>query len=112
MKNYYEWLYNIDNNGGGTMNVKNRKRRRVVLTSIFCFFIIGLSIVSSVSNISKIREKKLEKKALMKQLEVLKEEQKTLSDDVEKLKDPEYAARYAREKYLYSKYDEKILKID
>lgn len=94
------------------MKVKLRKRRRVILTSILCLFIMGLSIVSSISNISRIREKKIEKKELMKQLEVLKEEQKILSDDVEKLKNPEYAARYAREKYLYSKTGEKILKID
>ncbi len=89
-----------------------KERRRVVLTSIFCFFIIGLSVISSVSNISKIEEKKLEKKELTQKLENLNEEEKTLTDDVEKLKNPEYAARYAREKYLYSKTGEKILKID
>ena len=89
-----------------------KERRRVVLTSIFCFFIIGLSVISSISNISKIEEKKLEKKELTQKLENLNEEEKTLTDDVEKLKNPEYAARYAREKYLYSKTGEKILKID
>lgn len=90
----------------------SKERRRVILTSIFCFFIIGLSVISSISNINKIREKKTEKKELTKKLEELKEEEKTLTDDVEKLKNPEYAARYAREKYLYSKTGEKILKID
>ncbi len=89
-----------------------KERRRVVLTSIFCFFIIGVSIVSSVGNIFKIKEKNEEKRTLTAQLEKLEEEQKMLSDDVEKLKNPEYAARYAREKYLYSKNGEKILKID
>ncbi len=89
-----------------------KERRRVVLTSIFCFFVIGLSIISSVGNVVSIREKKLEKRELSKQLENLKDEEKTLADDVEKLKNPEYAARYAREKYLYSKNGEKILKID
>lgn len=89
-----------------------KERRRVVLTSIFCFFIIGVSIVSSVGNIFKIQEKNEEKKSLTAQLEKLEDEEKTLSDDVEKLKNPEYAARYAREKYLYSKNGEKILKID
>ncbi|MEE0700254.1 MAG: septum formation initiator family protein [Bacilli bacterium] len=89
-----------------------KERRRVVLTSIFCFFVIGLSIISSVGNVVSIREKKLEKKELSNQLENLKDEEKTLTDDVEKLKNPEYAARYAREKYLYSKNGEKILKID
>lgn len=114
VEKYSYKLYNIIYNGGGILTNKMtaKKRRRVVLTSILCFFIIGVSIISSVSNISKIREKTLEKKELVKQLEILKEEQKILSDDVEKLKNPEYAARYAREKYLYSKNGEKILKID
>ncbi len=89
-----------------------KERRRIVLTSIFCFFVISLSIVSSVGNVFKIREKSKEKQALTRQLEILKEEEKTLSDDVEKLKNPDYAARYAREKYFYSKNGEKILKID
>lgn len=89
-----------------------KERRRIVLTSIFCFFIIALSIISSIGNIFKIGEKTKEKKQLTVQLETLAEEEKTLSDDVEKLKNPEYAARYAREKYLYSKTGEKILKID
>lgn len=89
-----------------------KERRRIVLTFIFCFFVISLSVISSISNISKIEEKKLEKKELTQNLEELEEEEKTLTDDVEKLKNPEYAARYAREKYLYSKTGEKILKID
>ncbi len=89
-----------------------KERRRIVLTSIFCFFIIGLSVISSVNNIMQIGEKKQEKKELTQRLEELEEEEITLTDDVEKLKNPEYAARYAREKYLYSKNGEKILKID
>ena len=82
--------------------MKYKNRRRVVLTAILCFFIIGLSVASSINNISKIREKRLEKARLTRRLEELKDEQKN----------PEYAARYAREKYLYSKNGEKILKID
>ena len=89
-----------------------KEHRRIVLISIFCTFIISLSIISSVSNIFKISEKNKEKEILTEQLKSLEEEEKTLSDDVEKLKNPEYAARYAREKYLYSKNGEKILKID
>lgn len=96
--------------------MKNRltrkERRRIVMTSIICFFIISLSIISSVNNVFKIGEKKKEKEVLTKRLEELEEEEITLTDDVEKLKNPEYAARYAREKYLYSKNGEKILKID
>ena len=86
--------------------------RKNAFITIFCLFIICVSIISSINNYSLIRKKKIEKNKLTKQLETLKEDEKILSDDVKKLKDPEYAARYAREKYLYSKTDEKILKID
>ena len=92
--------------------MKAKEGRKLVLFTIICIFIICFCIVSSISNISKIREKKIEKKELTEKLEELQEEETTLTDDVEKLKNPEYAARYARERYLYSKYGEKILKID
>lgn len=88
------------------------KRRRVLVTFVICFFIISLMIITSIGNIMQINEKNKEKAQLLNKLEELKEEEKTLSDDVQKLKNPEYAARYAREKYLYSKTGEKILKID
>lgn len=94
------------------MKLTHKERRRVVLTSIICFFIIGLCVISSVDNVIKINQKKTEKKELTAKLSELEEEEQTLSDDVEKLQNPEYAARYAREKYLYSKNGEKILKID
>lgn len=92
--------------------LSKKERRRMVLTSIICIFIIGLSIISSIGNIFEIANKTKEKEILIKRLEEKQEEEKILSDDVEKLKNPEYAARYAREKYLYSKTGEKILKID
>ncbi len=94
------------------MKLTRKERRRIILTSIFCFFIISLCIISSVNNIIKIGQKNKEKEELTQTLSELEEEEETLSDDVEKLQNPEYAARYAREKYLYSKSDEKILKID
>lgn len=91
---------------------KIKEKRNNVFISLICIFIICASIISSVNNYSEIRKKNREKQELIKLLEELSHEEKTLEDDVEKLKNPEYAARYAREKYLYSKTDEKILKID
>ena len=41
----------------------------------------------------------------------LKNKEKKLKVDANKLQDPDYIARYAREKYLYSKDGEFILKI-
>ena len=39
-------------------------------------------------------------------------EEEELKSEINKLQDPEYMARYAREKYLYSKKDEIIIKIE
>ena len=46
-----------------------------------------------------------------KELTALKEKEEELSVDANKLQNPDYIARYAREKYLYSKDGEIILQI-
>ena len=58
-------------------------------------------------------------KGLKKEISELKtaymeklEEEDILNDEISKLQDPEYLAKYAREKYLYSKDDEIIIKIE
>ena len=52
-----------------------------------------------------------EKKELTKELASLKDKESELKADVEKLQDKDYIARYAREKYYYSKDGEYILRI-
>ena len=42
----------------------------------------------------------------------LEKEKEVLETDILKLKDPDYIAKYVREKYFYSKDGELILKID
>ena len=44
-----------------------------------------------------------EKEFYTQELSKLKEEEEYLNMEVEKLKDPDYVARYAREQFLYSK---------
>lgn len=44
--------------------------------------------------------------------EILAADEAELKSEINKLQDPEYMARYAREKYLYSKKDEIIIKIE
>jgi len=39
-------------------------------------------------------------------------EEEYLKDEINKLQDPEYMAKYAREKYLYSKDNEIVIKIE
>lgn len=52
-----------------------------------------------------------EKEELTQKMAKLDEEEEKLSGEVERLQDPEYIARYAREKYLYSKDGEFIIKM-
>ena len=77
---------------------------------IFGSFIVYLSynFFSNVSMILKINE---EKKSLNDKLISLKDEQEILNADIKKLEDPDYVARCAREKYMYSKDGELIIRI-
>ena len=59
----------------------------------------------------EIFEKYQEKQELELELIALKEKEEELQVDAKKLQDPDYVARYAREKYLYSKDGEYILQI-
>lgn len=59
----------------------------------------------------EIYEKYKEKKELKYELAALKEKEEELKVDASKLQDPDYIARYAREKYSYSKDGEIILRI-
>ena len=59
----------------------------------------------------EIYDKYREKQDLDNKLTDLKDKEAELRVDVDKLQDPDYIARYAREKYLYSKDGEFIIKI-
>lgn len=74
-------------------------------TFIIYFFCFIVNVYIDIINKYK------EKETLNQELTVLKEKEQELSLDVMKLKDPEYVARYLREKFLYSKEGEYIIKI-
>ena len=59
----------------------------------------------------EIFDKYKEKQELEEKLAELQAEEKELQLDADKLQDPDYIARYAREKYSYSKDGEFIIKI-
>lgn len=75
-------------------------------------FAISIYFFTYVVNMSlEIKSKYDEKEKLEQDLNELKEEEQELSTDVLKLQDPEYIARYLREKYYYSKDNEYIIKL-
>ena len=76
-----------------------------------CFLVITVVLYASVNFSLEIIDKYQEKQRLESKLINLKEEEQRLSVDVKKLQNPEYVARYLREKFLYSKEGEYIIKL-
>lgn len=90
-------------------NIKVNRRVKVYL-----FTIIGLLSFFGYKMFyywPKIFSNYEEKTKLERQYENLLEEEAELNSDIIKLKNPDYIARYAREKYLYSKNGEVIIRI-
>lgn len=87
--------------------VKRRMRvYLVVIAGLLSFFVYKMSYYWP-----KIFNNYEEKKQLDSEYQALLKEEKNLTTDILKLKDPDYIARYAREKYMYSKDGEVIIKI-
>ena len=93
--------------------MKRKKVRRKIVLIALLYFSLGAILFQSVGNtIYNIYNKNQEKKELTSQLTDLKEKEDELKATVTKLQDPDYVARYAREKYFYSKNGEFILRIE
>ena len=84
---------------------------RLILFIPCCLFAIGTVGVMIGNYWVQIAEKYKEKEDLQEKMLSLREKEEELKVDVEKLEDPDYIARYAREKYMYSKDGEIILRI-
>ena len=89
---------------------KGAKRRLLLLFSIFVLLISYVSY-TTVSYWKQILANNKEKTLLEDKYKELLSDKEILEEDVVKLQDPEYVAKYAREKYLYSKDGELIIKI-
>lgn len=90
---------------------KKDKRRIFVLICVFVP-LLTFFVSNMVSYWSSIYTNIKDKKELDKVYASYLEEEELLKSEIEKLQDDEYIARYAREKYLYSKDGEIIIKID
>lgn len=90
---------------------KKAKRRLIFLGPIAVFIIIycGFTLVTTSINLYNLQR---EEKKLNEKLTNLKSDAKSLKNEITKLQDKEYIARYARENYLYTKDGEYVIKID
>ena len=90
-----------------------RKRRKSLFNKIrFLLAFLVFGGITSICNIKSINEMKNEKKNLQDKIVKLEKEKEVLETDILKLKDPDYIAKYVREKYYYSKDGEVILRMD
>ncbi len=86
-------------------------RRRLIFFIAF-FFAASIFLGASVFNVwLQIFDNNHTILELTTQYNKLLEEEKKLESDVYKLQDPEYMARYARERYMYTKDGEIIIKM-
>lgn len=88
---------------------KSRKKTMVLTLIALCVIVVSTYVFSTY--FFEIYNIYVEKKELTKEIAELGVEEEKLKSDVQKLKDPEYIARYAREKYSYSKDGEYIIKL-
>lgn len=89
--------------------ISKASKRRLVFFGTISVLIIGYFLFSALYYTYKINNLKIQEKKLNEKLTKLQKEERILSNDMERLKDPEYLAKYAREIYSYSKDDEVII---
>ena len=103
---------------GEIMGKKKRKRLTAKMTGrmVVIFFLFGTVIFTLgyrlVVNLKAVSDFNQELDALKVQKEVLLDEEDAIEADIKRLSDQMYIARYAREKYLYSREGELILRIE
>ncbi len=95
------------------MKKMGQKTKFRVTFLIIALIICSVSFVSSFfSYVTQISNSKKEIATLEKSYKESLAEEEKLRSEINKLQDPEYMAKYAREKYLYSKDDEIVIKIE
>ena len=95
-------------------NTKFSVKKSVKRVLVFGFFSLCIIffVLYTVSNVvSQIVDKYKEAEMLEKQMILLGDREEQLNSEIIKLQDKDYLARYAREKYFYSKDGELIIRI-
>lgn len=95
-----------------TKGKTRKEKKRLIFISVTIVALL-ISLVGSLYNdFMQIMANKKETSLLTSEYEKLIDEQEALSSEVTKMQDPNYVARYAKEKYLYSSEGEIIIRID
>ncbi len=92
--------------------ISNKAKFRVIFLTLGCIITSVIFVSTLVSLNLQIEKTKNEIKELEVSYSDKLEEEENLKEEITRLQDSEYMAKYAREKYLYSKDNEIILKIE
>lgn len=92
--------------------ITKESKRRLMIFGILSIVFIVYFCVTMISYIVNYSSLKNEENNLNKELINLQNEKKELKTEILKLNDPDYIVRYAKEKYLYSKDGEYVIKIE
>ena len=90
--------------------VTKKERRRLTIFILSFIFIIGFTCINIFPDWLKIMKNKQEVTLLQSSYEELLDTEEALKAEVQKLQDPDYVERYAKEKFLYTKDDEIIIR--
>lgn len=91
--------------------ITKKDKRRCLIWSMLIVIIISYLAVFSLHYWNQIFANREEKIKLEKNYNDLLKEEEELKSQITKLQDPEYAAEYAREKYMLSKDGEVNIKL-
>lgn len=89
-----------------------KSKRRIAFFGTFSLIIVFYFVFNLFYYSYRIMVLETTKSNLERELVSLKKKEENLTTDIQKLKDPEYIAKFARENYMYSKNGEYIIKID
>ena len=92
--------------------VSKKSKRRLMIFGILSIVAIFYFFVTLIGYTYSYISLKQEESKLKSELLALQDEKANLKIEIEKLNDPEYVARYAKENYLYSSDGEYVIKID
>lgn len=94
------------------MNISKKERTRLLLLFLTIVFLTIALITSVTDNVKQIIDNKNSINIMETNYEELISSESSLKSEVTKLSDPDYVARYAKEKYLYSTEGEIIIRFE
>jgi len=91
--------------------INKKAKRRLMIWSLLILVIGAYLSVFAYRYWTQILENNRNREELEQRYQTLLNEERNLNVEVTRLQDPEFVARFARERFLYSREGERIIKI-